>query len=73
MLSLNTAGQVGDSPRTDAELIDAIEQLRARNNVNWMNVVRLCFELAPDRARAILQEIERVDGEVRRLTRELAR
>jgi len=58
---------------TDAELIDAIERIRARNNTHWMNLVRLAFELAPDRARSIMQEIERLDGEVRRLTKELAR
>lgn len=58
---------------SDAELIDRIEAIRARNNVHWMNLVRLAFELAPDRARGILQEIARLDGEVRRLTEELAR
>ncbi len=57
---------------TDAELIDRIEQIRARNNTHWMNLVRLAFELAPDRARYIMQEIQRLDGEVRRLTQELA-
>lgn len=56
----------------DAELIDQIERIRARNNTHWMNLVRLAFELAPDRARHIMQEIERLDGEVRRLTQELA-
>lgn len=57
---------------SDAELIDAIEQIRGRNNTHWMNLVRLAFELAPDRARAIMQEIQRLDTEVTRLTRQLS-
>jgi hypothetical protein len=57
---------------SDAELIDRIESIRARNNTHWMNLVRLAFELAPDRARSIMQEIERLDGEVRALTAQLA-
>jgi hypothetical protein len=69
--SVNTAGLVA-SVMTDAELIDAIERIRARNNTHWMNLIRLAFEVATDRARAILQEIQRLDSEVARLTRELA-
>jgi hypothetical protein len=70
--SVNTAGLVA-TVQTDAELIDQIEKIRARNNTHWMNLIRLAFELAPDRARAIMQEIQRLDSEVTRLTRELAR
>lgn len=70
--SVNTAGLTASVP-TDAELIDQIERIRGRNNTHWMNLVRLAFELAPDRARAIMQEIQRLDGEIRRLTQELAK
>lgn len=58
---------------TDAELIDQIERVRASNNTHWMNLVRLAFEKAPREARAIMQEIVRLDGEVRRLTSSLGR
>lgn len=57
----------------DAELIDAIERIRAENNRHWMNLVRLAFKFAPDDARAILRNIQRLDGDVRRLTQELAK
>lgn len=63
-------GDVMPQPN-DMSLIDQIEQIRARNNTHWMNLVRLAFELAPERARSIMQEIARLDGEVRRLTQEL--
>ena len=57
---------------SDAELIDRIEAIRGANNVHWMDLVRLAMEVAPDRAKAILQQIARCDAEVRRLTEELA-
>lgn len=54
------------------DLIDCIESVRARNNTHWMNLVRLAFEVAPDRAKAIMQEIERGDRRILQLTQELA-
>jgi hypothetical protein len=58
---------------TDADLIDAIEAVRVQNNRHWMDLVRLAVELAPDRAKALLRQIEDCDERVQRLTRELAR
>jgi hypothetical protein len=57
---------------SDGELIDRIEAIRAQNNRHWMDLVRLAVQLAPERAKALLREIEQCDGEVRRLTQELA-
>lgn len=56
----------------EMELIDKIEQIRARNNTHWMDIVRLAMSLAPARTKALLKEIEHCDGEVRKLTKELA-
>ena len=58
---------------SDAELIDQIEMIRARNNSRWMDLIRLAMRVAPVEAKAILREIHALDGEVRRLTAELAR
>jgi RimJ/RimL family protein N-acetyltransferase len=58
--------------RTDKEIIDEIEAIRTRNNVNWMDAVRLAFELAPERARAIFQDIKECDAKVNELLEELA-
>jgi hypothetical protein len=65
-VSLNTAGQVADTPFTD-------ERLRAKNNTCWMDLVRLAFDKAPDEARAIMREIRRVDLEITRATGALAK
>lgn len=58
---------------TDAELIDRIEDVRANNNRHWMDLVRLAVRLDPGKAKLLLRQIAECDGEVRRLTKELAR
>lgn len=58
--------------RTDKEIIDEIEAIRAKNNTHWMDAVRMCFELAPERARALFQAIKDCDVRVTELTQELA-
>lgn len=58
--------------RTDKDIIDEIEAIRAKNNTHWMDAVRLCFELAPERAREIFKAIRECDVKVTELTKELA-
>lgn len=58
--------------RTDSEIIDEIEAIRAKNNTHWMDAVRLCFEFAPEKARALFKEIKRCDVRITELTQELA-
>jgi len=58
--------------RTDEEIIDEIQEIRAKNNVNWMDAVRLCFKLAPERARVIFKDIKECDVRITELTEELA-
>ena len=42
---------------TDFEVIDAIEKVRTKNNINWMNILRLAFKHAPSEARDIVKKI----------------
>ena len=58
--------------RTDIEIINEIQEIRAKNNVNWMDAVRLCFELDPERARKIFKDIKDCDLRITKLTQELA-
>ncbi|NBT59883.1 hypothetical protein EBT16_13990 [bacterium] len=58
--------------RTDKEIIDEIELIRAKNNTHWMDAVRLCFELAPEKARVIFKKIKSCDVRITELTQELA-
>lgn len=59
--------------RTDLEIIDEIEEIRAKNNTHWMDAVRLCFELDPPKARKIFQNIKACDARINELTEELAK
>lgn len=56
---------VEDSPLTQ------IERARARNNVNWMALLRLSIEQHPDIAKPIVSEILRLDTEISNLTKKL--
>lgn len=51
--------------------IDQIEAARARNNLNWMSILRLALEQAPDTAKPIVAEIKRTDREIAALTDKL--
>jgi len=41
----------------DLKIIKLIEKIRAKNNVNWMNILRLAFKLDPKEAKKIMKKI----------------
>ncbi len=51
--------------------IDEIEAARARNNLNWMNILRLVLELSPEHGKALVKDIRDIDKEVSDLTDKL--
>jgi len=57
---------------TDLEIIDKIEKVRSKNNVNWMDVLRLAFTYAPNEARAIMAKINKDDSCISDLLKELS-
>ncbi len=54
-----------------ASPIDEIEWARARNNLNWMNVLRLALEKSPVAAGAIVSDIRTLDRQIGNLTDKL--
>ncbi len=58
--------------KRDLEIIDEIEQVRTRNNVNWMDILRLGFTHAPEETRALIGKINQEDGRISDLYRKLA-
>jgi RimJ/RimL family protein N-acetyltransferase len=52
--------------------IDQIEAARARNNVNWMNILRIAVEKSPTNARQIIAEIKQIDEQISSLTAQLS-
>lgn len=43
-------------------IINEIERVRQRNNVNWMNLMRLAFRVAPLEAEEIFKNVNKDDG-----------
>ena len=58
--------------RTKLEILNEIEQVRAKNNTYWMDVVRMCFELDEKRAQNIFYNIKECDKRIRDLSKEIA-
>tara|TARA_X000000950_G_scaffold215103_1_gene258851 strand:+ start:6539 stop:7162 length:624 start_codon:yes stop_codon:yes gene_type:complete len=48
-------------------IIDAIEMVRNRNNINWMNLLRLAFKTSPNDAGEIMGKINSDDTEISKL------
>ena len=57
---------------TDLEIIDEIEKVRSKNNVNWMDILRVAFKYAPDEARAIMAKINKDDNKISELLEQLS-
>jgi len=57
---------------TDQEIIDEIEKVRSKNNINWMNILRLAFKYAPDEARQIVKKINSDDQTINKLLKKLS-
>ena len=49
------------------EIIDEIEKIRTRNNVNWMNILRLAIRHAPDEAIELLKNVNCEDERISEL------
>jgi RimJ/RimL family protein N-acetyltransferase len=52
-------------------IIDAIEGVRSANNVNWMDLIRLAFRVAPKEANEIVGKINTGDGQIANLLKRL--
>ena len=55
------------------QIIDQIEKVRTKNNVNWMDVLRIAFKNDPEAAKKCLRKINLQDQEIRRLASKLCR
>ena len=59
--------------KTDFDIIDEIQSVRSENNVNWMDVLRLAFEVDAPRARKLIGKIDQCDTAIGDLIKQLAR
>lgn len=53
------------------DIIDEIEKVRTRNNVNWMDILRLAFTHAPNDAKQLMKKINTADDQISNLLKKL--
>ncbi len=54
-------------------IISKIEKIRSKNNVNWMNILRLAFKLDPVSAKKIMKKINYDDKRISNLLSKLGK
>jgi len=55
------------------KIIDQIENTRKKNNKNWMDILRIAFEKAPEETALIMSNIYKEDSEISKLVKKLAK
>ncbi len=56
-----------------SKTIDKIQKIRSKNNVNWMNILRLAFKLDPKNASRIMKKINYDDKKISILLNKLSK
>ena len=55
------------------KIINKIENIRKKNNVNWMNILRLAFKKSPKEAAKIMSLIYSDDASITKLVKKLSK
>ena len=53
------------------KIISKIQKIRSKNNVNWMNILKLAFKLSPVEAAKIMKKINYDDKKISNLLNKL--
>lgn len=53
-------------------LIDKIQETRSRNNLNWMNLLRIAMEKSPKITKEIVADIHKADAQINKLSKRLS-
>tara|TARA_Y100001970_G_C14181495_1_gene830078 strand:- start:1594 stop:1791 length:198 start_codon:yes stop_codon:yes gene_type:complete len=53
--------------KNDLKIIDEIESIRSRNNVNWMDLLRIGIKHAPKETKKIIRKINSDDNKISEL------
>jgi hypothetical protein len=51
--------------------INKIEQVRKKNNKNWMDILRISFKYSPKETSKVLSEIYKEDKKINKLAKKL--
>tara|TARA_Y100000590_G_scaffold317054_1_gene358594 strand:+ start:645 stop:830 length:186 start_codon:yes stop_codon:yes gene_type:complete len=55
------------------KIINQIQKIRSKNNVNWMDLLRLAYKLDPKNASKIMKKINYDDKRISNLLKKLSR
>jgi len=55
------------------KIIDEIEKVRTKNNINWMDILRIAFQENPEKALRCMEKINNQDSQISRLMKKLTR
>ena len=54
------------------KIINQIQKIRSKNNVNWMNILKLAFKLDPKNSAKIMKKINYDDRKIAKLLNKLS-
>ena len=55
------------------KLISQIENIRKKNNTNWMDILKIAFTYAPEETSKLMSQIYKEDSRVSKLTKKLSK
>ena len=55
------------------KIINQIQKIRSKNNVNWMNILKLAFKLNPEDTAKIMKKINYDDKKISNLLNKLSK
>jgi len=56
-----------DRLKEDLKIIDEIEKIRTRNNINWMDLLRIGLKYAPEQTKKVIRKINSDDNRISEL------
>lgn len=58
--------------KKDDKIINEIQKIRARNNKNWMDILRVAVKYAPKSTKKIIKKINLDDKKISKLVQKLS-
>jgi hypothetical protein len=55
------------------KIIDQIEKVRTKNNINWMDILRIAFQGNPEKALRCMKKINSQDRQISQLMQKLTK
>ena len=59
--------------KKNLEIINKIQKIRSKNNVNWMDILRIGFRYKPEETKKIVKKIFQDDQRINKLIKRLVK